>query len=296
METKLKDFENRLSALLNDRQIQQTTIKDTEDYGKDDLDLLHKKIEDLNLAIADQKTIIEDYEISEDDLNEQKQSLQAQLSDISAEIKSLTNLMEAHSNQEQITSWLQQNNINANTSLLNTLEIDDKWTNALDAVIGLKSNAYFSENSAFEKPAQAITLLKTSTHTFLKTSLGELNPLTHLIKIDSAYQGAVEDLLHGVFVIEDMSLLQRYRDQLSLGQSLVDIDGNIYGKHYQYINGDNQIKFDTFATKAKIEDLIASQNSLNKDNEGLQSQINSLRTSIENSKENLSDLLDQREL
>ncbi|MGA1657266.1 MAG: hypothetical protein ACO36C_04870, partial [Methylophilaceae bacterium] len=199
-------------------------------------------------------------------------------------------------NQEQISSWLQQNNIDANTSLLNTLEIDDKWTNALDAVIGLKSNAYFSENSAFEKPAQAITLLKTSKHTFIKTSLGELNPLTHLIKIDSAYQGAVEDLLHGVFVIEDMSLLQRYRDQLSLGQSLVDIHGNIYGKHYQYINGDNQIKFDTFATKAKIEDLIASQNSLNKDNEDLQSQINSLRTSIENSKENLSDLLDQREL
>ena len=296
IETKLKDFDNRLNALSNDRQIQQTTIKDAEDYGKDDLDLLHKKIEDLSLAIADQKTIIEDYEISEDDLNEHKQSLQAQLSDISAEIKSSTNLMEAHSNQNQISNWLQQNNIDANTSLLNTLDIDDKWTNALDAVIGLKSNAYFSENSAFKKPSQAITLLKTSKHAFLKTSLGDLNPLTHFIKIDNPYQGAVDDLLHDVFVIEDMSQLQRYRDQLNLGQSLVDVDGNIYGKHYQYINGDNQIKFDTFATKAKIEDLIANQNSLNKDSEGLQSQINSLRTSIENSKEYLSDLLDQREL
>ena len=295
METKLNDFENRLNALSNDRQIQQSIIKDTEDYGKDDLDLLHKKIEDLNIAITDQKTVIEDYEISEDDLNEQKQSLQTQLSDIGAEIKSLTNLIEAHSNQEQISNWLQQNNIDANASLLNSLDIDDKWTNALDAVIGLKSNAYFSENSAFEKPSQAITLLQASKHTFLKTSLGELNPLTNLIKIDNAYQGAVDDLLHGVFVIEDMSQLQRYRDQLSLGQSLVDIDGNIYGKHYQYINGDSQIKFDTFATKAKIDDLTSSQNRFNQEHEELQSEINSLRTSIENSKENLNDLLDQRE-
>ena len=93
--------------------------------------------------------------------------------------------MEAHSNQNQISNWLQQNNIDANTSLLNTLDIDDKWTNALDAVIGLKSNAYFSENSAFKKPSQAITLLKTSKHAFLKTSLGDLNPLTHFIKIDN---------------------------------------------------------------------------------------------------------------
>ena len=180
--------------------------------------------------------------------------------------------------------------------MLNKVKIDEKFAKALDSVMGVKSNAYFSSKFNTHESSFGVTVMTSSSESINNSNFEDLKPLNQLIEIEPEYKPVISELTQNIFIIEDLSQLDTYREKLTLGQSLVDENGNIYGRLYQYLHGTNDIAVDAFATKAKIEELSEALKKLQETNLSVVSKISLEKEKMDENKDSLSNLIEQRDV
>src|SRR5210317_172709 len=162
--------------------------------------------------------------------------------------------------------------------------------------MGVKSNAYFSSKFNTHESSFGVTVMTSSSESIHNSNFEDLKPLNQLIEIEPEYKPVISELTQNIFIIEDLSQLDTYREKLTPGQSLVDANGNIYGRLYQYLHGTNDITVDAFATKAKIEELSEALKKLQETNQSVVSKISLEKEKMDENKDNLSNLIEQRDV
>ncbi len=296
MDGKIQDFDNRQTQLESDFNNQQTLLNEASCSGDEQIADLNSRVESLNQEIQSQKELIDNHSEAIDALYDERQDIQTELSQVEAEIKSLNSLINSQVDQEQINTWLNENNILSDKNLLSKVNIEEKYTKALDSVMGIKSNAFFSSTLDISDASFAVTLMASSSQSKIDSpSFENLTPLSQLIQSDAEYQSVIGEMTHNVFIIEDLNNLETYRQKLKPGQTLVDIKGNIYGKLYQYIHGNNDLSVDAFATKAKIEELGGILHKLNEKNQSVLTEISSKKEKLDEYRDSLNDLIEHRD-
>tara|TARA_B100000035_G_scaffold313336_1_gene326820 strand:+ start:13200 stop:16694 length:3495 start_codon:yes stop_codon:yes gene_type:complete len=296
MDVKIQDFNKRQAQLLSDLNNQQTLLNEASSSGDEQIADLNSRVESLNQEIQSRKELIDNHSEAIDALYDERQDIQTELSQVEAEIKSLNSLINSQVDQEQIITWLNENNIQSDKNLISKVNIEEKYAKALDSVMGIKSNAFFSSTLDISDSSFAVTLMASSSQSTIDSpSFENLTPLSHLIQSDPEYQSVIGEMTHSVFIIEDLNNLETYRQKLKPGQTLVDIKGNIYGKLYQYIHGNNDLSVDVFATKAKIEELGGILQKLNEKNQSVLTEISSKKEKLDEYRDSLNDLIEQRD-
>ena len=296
MDGKIQDFDKRVEQLQLELNNQKTLLDEATSSGDNQITDLNSRIDSLNQEIHLQKELIDSHSEELDTLYDERQDIQTELSQVEAEIKSLNSLINAQVNQEQINDWLNANNIQSDKNLISKVKIDEKYAKALDSVMGIKSNAYFSSNLNISDSTFAITLMaSTNESTIDSPGFENLTPLSQLIQSDIEHQSVIGEMTHNVFIIENLNNLETYRQKLKPGQTLVDIKGNIYGRLYQYIHGNNDLSVDAFATKAKIDELSVTLNKLNEKNQLILTEISSKKEKLDEYRDRLNDLIEQRD-
>ena len=296
MDGKIQDFDKRQAQLQSDLNNQQTLLNEALGSSDEQIADLNSRVESLNQEIQSQKELIDNHSEAIDALYDERQDIQTELSQVEAEIKSLNSLINSQVDQEQINTWLNENNIHSDKNLLSKVNIEEKYAKALDSVMGIKSNAFFSSTLDISDASFAVTLMASSSQSIIDSpSFENLTPLSQLIQSDAEYQSVIGEMTHNVFIIEDLNNLETYRQKLKPGQTLVDIKGNIYGKLYQYIHGNNDLSVDAFATKAKIEELGGILHKLNEKNQSVLTEISSKKEKLDEYRDSLNDLIEQRD-
>ena len=295
MDGKIQDYDKRLEQLQTELKSQKLLLDEASAVGDEQINNLNSQVDSLNNDIHTKKELIDNHSEALDNLYDSKQNLQTEISQVEAEIKSLNSLIDSQVNQEQINDWLEANDIHSDKILVNKVKIDEKYATALDSVMGIKSHAYFSSNLSINDSFFAVTLMSSSNEFYSSSKFEDLTPLGQLVQSENEYQSVISEMTHNVFVIEDLSKIEGYRQKLQVGQSLVDTKGNIYGKLYQYIHGNNNLSVDAFATKAKIEDLSKAQDKLNEKNQSILSEISSKKEKLDEFRDSLNDVIEQRD-
>jgi len=296
MDGKIQDFEKRFDQLQTELKNQENLLNEANSSGDENIAELSSVIEGLNEEINSKKDSMDDHSEVLDALYDERQDIQTELSQVEAEIKSLNSLIDSQVNQEQIDRWLEVNHINSDNSLLNKVKIDEKFAKALDSVMGVKSNAYFSSKFNTHESSFGVTVMTSSSESIHNSNFEDLKPLNQLIEIEPEYKPVISELTQNIFIIEDLSQLDTYREKLTPGQSLVDANGNIYGRLYQYLHGTNDITVDAFATKAKIEELSEALKKLQETNQSVVSKISLEKEKMDENKDSLSNLIEQRDV
>ena len=296
MDGKIQDFEKRFDQLQTELKNQENLLNEANSSGDENIAELSNVIEGLNEEINSKKDSMDDHTEVLDALYDERQDIQTELSQVEAEIKSLNSLVESQVNQDQIDRWLEDNHINSGNSLLNKIKIDEKFAKALDSVMGVKSNAYFSSKFNAHESSFGVTVMTSSSESIHNSNFEDLKPLSQLIEIEPEYKPVISELTQNIFIIEDLSRLDTYREKLTPGQSLVDANGNIYGRLYQYLHGTNDITVDAFATKAKIEELSEALKKLQETNQSVVSKISLEKEKMDENKDSLSNLIEQRDV
>lgn len=296
MDGKIQDFDKRFDQLQTELKNQENILNEANSSGDKNISELSSIIESLNEEINLKKDSMDDHSEVLDMLYDERQDIQTELSQVEAEIKSLNSLIESQVNQDQIDRWLEDNHINSDYSLLNKVKIDEKYAKALDSVMGVKSNAYFSSKFNTHESSFGITVMTPSSESIHNSNFEDLKPLNQLIEIEPEYKPVISELTQNIFIIEDLNQLDTYREKLTPGQSLVDANGNIYGRLYQYLHGTNDITVDAFATKAKIEELSEALKKLQETNQSIVSKISLEKEKMDENKDNLSNLIEQRDV
>ena len=296
MDGKIQDFDKRQAQLQSDLNNQQTLLNEALSSSDEQIADLNSRVESLNQEIQSQKELIDNHSEAIDALYDERQDIQTELSQVEAEIKSLNSLINSQVDQEQINTWLNENNIQLDKNLISKVNIEEKYAKALDSVMGIKSNAFFSSTLDISDASFAVTLMASSSQSTIDSpSFENLTPLSQLIHSDAEYQSVIGEMTHNIFIIEDLNNLETYRQKLKPGQTLVDIKGNIYGKLYQYIHGNNDLSVDAFATKAKIEELDGILHKLNEKNQSVLTDISSKKEKLDEYRDSLNDLIEQRD-
>ena len=286
---KIQDFDNRIAQFTSQLEQQQLIIADIDDTNETQIDQLRIESKELMDLVTNKKNLISEFEQEFDELNDKKQDIQSDLSDAQAEVKTLTNLIDSQSNQSKVSEWLESNQIDSNLNILKIIDIDRKWSSALDSALGVKSNAFFSgTKETSDQPPYSITLLKDSDDAISFTSNPKLKSLTSYIKIiHESYKTSIYEALAGIYVLENKVDLDSLRKYLTPGEVLVDQMGNIFGINYEYLIGQKHISIDTFSSKAKLAEQKIQQNDLEQKLSHVKDTLNSLEIKIDESKEDL---------
>ena len=205
MDGKIQDFEKRFDQLQTELKNQENLLNEANSSGDENIAELSSVIEGLNEEINSKKDSMDDHSEVLDALYDERQDIQTELSQVEAEIKSLNSLIDSQVNQEQIDRWLEVNHINSDNSLLNKVKIDEKFAKALDSVMGVKSNAYFSSKFNTHESSFGVTVMTSSSESIHNSNFEDLKPLNQLIEIEPEYKPVIMELTQNIFIIEDLS-------------------------------------------------------------------------------------------
>ncbi len=176
----------------------------------------------------------------------QQERLQAQSE---ARLHALQQLQGQLDNDKNLKGWLQQHGLEHLPRLWQAIKIENGWENALEAVLGVRLNAFAlpaladATRWSDAPPGKlAVFELSFSPETAV-TGAGQLTPLLDYLQCqDAQVLPVMQEWLSAIYAIEDVASAYAQREALPQGGCFVTPEGHLVGRHsVQFHAPDSQL-------------------------------------------------------
>ena len=191
-------------------------------------------------------------------LRDQQNHVQRANNATEAEIQSLQKMQHSLNSQGKLADWLAGRGLKNNARLWQTIKIDENWSVALEAVLGAKLNALISDKGDLgHRPPGALVLGYRALSNNAKTNLNaNLSPLINVIKhSDADLQPILADWLAGAYLLAASDDVQKSIAMLELGETLVNQQGDVFGRHSVAYHGENSSLHGVLERQQQLEAL-----------------------------------------
>lgn len=174
-------------------------------------------------------------------LREQQQQDQRALSQAEAEIHSLNKIQQSLNAEGKLSEWLSHQGLSNNERLWQKIKVDEKWTVALESVLGERLNALLANDFNFkQRPPSAVALgfIEQTSHSASKHVHFD-SLLSKIKECAPELQPLLSDWLASTFILpanEDGIQASR---KLSVGEKLVNEQGDIFSRGGLIFHGEN---------------------------------------------------------
>jgi chromosome segregation protein len=174
-------------------------------------------------------------------LREQQQHDQRELSQAEAEIHSLNKIQQSLNAEGKLSEWLSHQGLSNNERLWQKIKVDEKWTVALEAVLGERLNALLANDFNFkQRPPSAVALgfVEQASHSASKHAHFD-SLFSKINECAPELQPLLSDWLASTFILPaDEDGIQASR-KLSVGEKLVNEQGDIFSRGGLIFHGEN---------------------------------------------------------
>lgn len=179
------------------------------------------------LQLKEQKLMVESK--TQREILNQKQRI---LSILEAEIKSLSKIQQDFkngNNETALNNWLINAGLDNKARFWQSIKIKKGWEAALEVILGGRLNAVTDQHlNVSTRPPKAMTIALESQSTDNKTNAKRKTLYDLVEKIDEKLKLVLQDWLSGVYVLDSDEDAQSARQSLSLGDCLINQQGDIY--------------------------------------------------------------------
>ena len=201
-----------------------------------------------------------------------------------AEIQSLQKIQQSLNSQGKLSDWLASRGMKENARLWQKIKIDETWSVALEAVLGAKLNALISDKTDLNnRPPGALVLgyRATKSESSSKANAG-LTPLISVIKnCDSDLKPILADWLAGAYLLGSGDYTQKNIAKLELGESLVNQQGDVFGRHSVAYHGENANLHGVLERQQQLETLQKTYPTLQQQLQTVSGQLNSVEHKLQ---------------
>ena len=194
-------------------------------------------------------------------LREQQNQAQRANNAAEAELQSLQKMQQSLSSQGKLSDWLASQGMTDSARLWQKIKIDETWSVALEAVLGAKLNALISNKSDLSmRPPGALVLGYRASSSGAKTTKNAyLTPLISVVKdCDADLQPILADWLTGAYLLAADDDVQKNITVLELGETLVNPQGDIFGRYSVAYHGENSNLHGVLERQQQLEILQKS--------------------------------------
>ena len=175
-----------------------------------------------------------------------------------AEIQSLQKMQQSLNSQGKVADWLASRGMKDSARLWQKIKIDESWSIALEAVLGAKLNALISDRcDLIMRPPGALVLgYRASANNLKAAHHAALTPLFSVIKnCDADLQPILVDWLAGSYLLVTGDDVQNNISKLELGETLVNQQGDVFGRHSVAFYGENSSLHGVLERQQQLEKL-----------------------------------------
>lgn len=225
--------------------------------------LLHAQQEIANVEQAVQKLRADEAALHAEInlLREQQHQAQRVVNQAEAETHSLQKIQQSLNTEGKLGEWLNSKGLKNNARLWQKIKIDETWSVALEAILGAKLNALISEKHDLgNRPPGALVLgyRAVENATPIKQN-SSLTPLISIVKeCDADLKPILSDWLAGSYLLASGDDVQKAITVLNLGETLVNQQGDIYGRHSVAYHGENSSLHGVLERQQQLEKLQAN--------------------------------------
>ncbi len=176
-----------------------------------------------------------------------------------ARLHALQQLQAQLDNDKALSAWLQGHGLENLPRLWQSIQIDDGWEDALEAVLRERINAISMQDAPVweDAPPAKLTLLISDGQLQAVASMpNSYKPLLDYVRChDARVMPAIQDWLHQVYAVADQQEAQRLRAQLPVGASLVTPQGHLFAAHSVTFHAPDSHTHGVLARQREIEQL-----------------------------------------
>ncbi len=265
---------------------------------EEDIEELSEELAELDLQTDEKRESVESLNEQVDQLRDSAAEDTNQLDDVRGQLQamrgrhaSLEALQQAALGEtsEAVTSWLQEQNLDNNPRLSESLEVGDGWDKAVETVLGNALQAVCVDG--FDAVADVIGGLSQGSLVLLDKNVTPASANSGVATLLSEKVKAsfdVSAVLGGIYIAEDLSAALALRDKLNAQESVVTKDGLWLGANWLRVARDNDATSGMLARKQELEELTAQI-------EETEERVETLSTRQEESRDKIKTLEQDRE-
>ena len=167
-------------------------------------------------------------------------------------------MQQSLNSQGKLSDWLASQGMKDSERLWQKIKIDESWGVALEAVLGAKLNALISNKADLNnRPPGALVFGYRASESNTKANLNaNLKPLISVVKdCDADLQPILADWLAGAYLLAAGDDAQKVITRLELGETLVNQQGDVFGRHSVAYHGENSNLHGVLERQQQIENL-----------------------------------------
>jgi chromosome segregation protein len=192
------------------------------------------------------------------ELRDSLQQLERGAAQTEARLHALQQLQSQLDNDKNLIAWLQRHHLENQPRLWQSIQIENGWEDALEAVLRERINAIAlnATTNWDDAPPAKLTLLFTDGTAQNAAANPAYKPLLDYVQChDEKVLPALRDWLHQVYAVADMQEAQRLRAQLPVGACFVTPQGHLIGAHSVSFHAPDSQLHGVLARQREIEVL-----------------------------------------
>jgi chromosome segregation protein len=247
---RIQKLESDLSSLVLPDQAQLKTSQAALQQAQQGIESIEQTLRKVSADEADLQASLQQ-------LREQQNQAQRATNQADAEIHSLQKLQQSVNTEGKLGDWLNSKGLKNNARLWQKIKIDENWSIALEAVLGAKLNALISDSNLNDRPPAALVLGLRAADNAAKTATNsKLTPLISVIKeCDANLKPILSDWLEGAYLLAAGDAVESSVQQLKLGETLVNQQGDVFSRHSVAYHGENSSLHGVLERQQQLEKL-----------------------------------------
>lgn len=240
-----------------------------------------EKQHNLEKDFANKQNVVKDYREKVRALSTQLDSARQQYQSLKGRLSSLETLQQSLlENNQELTDWLKENNLDQKQRLSQSIKVNPKWTHALETVLGSHLH-----DICIEDPVDYLNRLENAPGKFglMKSSNGsssaEVKPYPRLIE-QITTELSVPSLIENIYLADSIEEATTILGNLNAGQSVVTEKGVWLSHDWIIVNNVNDNADSVLSREEEISSLTSE---LNKK----ESEIKSIETELTSTEDNL---------
>lgn len=292
MTQQIERLENDIASIrLSEEEAEIAQLEVASSDVKQNLSSLGSRLEELSQALAEQRQKQTSAEHELEQKRGQRQQLTHELASLQGEQKAALG-----GQQEQVSGWLEQTGLSAAKRLVNIIEVDEGWEQAVESVLDFHLQAVCVDE--LDRHAKLLDGLEQGELELL--SLVEEKSLDHSLSHENLAAKvkaptAILNLLSRVYVCDAIDEAVSIRGKLGEGESVVTRNGVWFSPSWVRVLKPNEEAAGVLAREKLIHHLQADAEQIDREIEALKSALSDILEQIEATEKNRESLQGERQ-
>ena len=241
-----------------------------------------EKHRNLEKDFTEKQIVVKDYREKVRTLSSQLNSARQEYQSLTGRLASLETLQQSVlENNQELTDWLKENNLDQQQRLSQSIKVNPKWTHALETVLGSHLHDICIDNlqdylSKVENAPGKIGLMKSSN----SDVTSEAKPFPKLIE-QITTELRVPSLIENIYLAESTEEAMKVLENLSAGQSVVTEKGIWLSHDWVIVNNINDAADSVLNREDEISSLKSDLKKSEASIQAIESELKSTEESLE---------------